>query len=314
MKQDTLRKPADRIGAQWPWWFILCWLAPALVSLVGCTASWRAPVETRGTPSTPPRPAPTLVDSEWYRVQRGDTLFGIAWQSGVDYRLIAAWNRMPPPYRIYPGQRLRLKPPPPVRRRQLSPPVAQRLPRSLPATRPSTPPVASQAATAPPAQPAAKPAPAARRDAEPAPQLAPEPPARPSPRPPSSSVGDDRLQWGWPAQGPILSHYDARDPARKGVKIGGRDGNAIQAAESGRVVYSGSRLIGYGRLIIVKHNDKYLSAYGHNKKILVQEGDQVTKGQKIAEMGQASNGDPVLHFEIRRDGEPVDPLRLLPRR
>ena len=86
------------------------------------------------------------------------------------------------------------------------------------------------------------------------------------------------------------------------------------AAAPGRVVYAGSGLIGYGRLIIVKHNDKYLSAYGHNRKILVREGDRVTKGQKIAEMGTANNGDPLLHFEIRRDGKPVDPLRLLPRR
>ena len=101
---------------------------------------------------------------------------------------------------------------------------------------------------------------------------------------------------------------------RSGVKIAGAQGQGIRSAESGKVVYSGSGLIGYGRLIIVKHNDKYLSAYGHNRKILVAEGDQVTKGQKIAEMGAANDGKPLLHFEIRRDGKPVDPLRLLPRR
>lgn len=100
---------------------------------------------------------------------------------------------------------------------------------------------------------------------------------------------------------------------RKGIKIAGRSGDEIRSAEAGKVVYSGSGLIGYGRLIIVKHNDNYLSAYGHNRAILVKEGDQVTKGQKIAEMGTANNGDPLLHFEIRRDGRPVDPLRLLPR-
>ncbi len=101
---------------------------------------------------------------------------------------------------------------------------------------------------------------------------------------------------------------------RKGIKISGRSGSKISAAESGKVVYSGSGLIGYGRLIIIKHNDKYLSAYGHNRKILVKEGDRVSKGQTIAEMGKANSGDPLLHFEIRRDGKPVDPLRLLPRR
>ena len=100
----------------------------------------------------------------------------------------------------------------------------------------------------------------------------------------------------------------------KGIKIAGRSGESVVATESGKVVYSGSGLIGYGRLIIIKHNDNYLSAYGHNRKILVKEGDQVTKGNKIAEMGTANSGDPMLHFEIRRNGKPVDPLRLLPRR
>ncbi len=101
---------------------------------------------------------------------------------------------------------------------------------------------------------------------------------------------------------------------RNGIKIAGRNGLPIKAAEAGKVVYSGSGLIGYGQLIIVKHNDNYLSAYGHNRSILVKEGDQVTKGQNIAEMGTANNGNPLLHFEIRRDGKPVDPLGLLPRR
>ena len=101
---------------------------------------------------------------------------------------------------------------------------------------------------------------------------------------------------------------------RKGIKIGGRIGDTIHAAEGGKVVYSGSGLIGYGRLIIIKHNENYLSAYGHNSRLLVKEGDRVTKGQKVAVMGTANTGDPLLHFEIRRDGNPVDPLRLLPRR
>jgi lipoprotein NlpD len=112
----------------------------------------------------------------------------------------------------------------------------------------------------------------------------------------------------------LISGFKAGDPLRKGIKIGGRSGDTIQAAEGGKVVYSGSGLIGYGQLIIVKHNENYLSAYGHNSRLLVKEGDQVTKGQKIAVMGTANTGDPLLHFEIRRDGKPVDPLRLLPRR
>jgi lipoprotein NlpD len=111
-----------------------------------------------------------------------------------------------------------------------------------------------------------------------------------------------------------VSTFAPSDPLRKGIRIGGREGSEVVAAEGGRVVYSGSGLIGYGRLIIVKHNDNYLSAYGHNQALLVGEGDQVTKGQKIAAMGLASDGQPMLHFEIRRDGKPVNPLRLLPRR
>ena len=254
--------------------------------LAGCTASWRAPVESRSaSPATQPqrtvvkpavRSTPRrIVGSSEYRVRRGDTLYGIAWQTGVDYRDIARWNGIRAPYRIYAGQTLRLKPPAPPRHTE--PP-----PRTTQATRPVT-------RSAPPkTQPKATP-----------------PPAAAAPR---------TLAWRWPAEGRVSSRFKASDPLRKGIKISGRSGSKVAAAETGKVVYSGSGLIGYGRLIIIKHNDKYLSAYGHNRKILVKEGDQVTKGQTIAEMGNANNGDPLLHFEIRRDGKPVDPLRLLPRR
>lgn len=243
-------------------------MALVVLYLGGCTASWRAPVESRGgshrsTASKPPRTAP--IPGE-YRVQRGDTLYGIAWQHGIDYRLVAAWNGVRPPYHIFPGQTLRLQP---------------------------------HAATRTPPQPTtAKPRPRPRPAVEPTPQ-----PAQPT-----------RLAWIWPAEGQVVSGFKAGDPLRNGIKISGRNGNIIRAAEGGKVVYSGSGLIGYGRLIIVKHNDNYLSAYGHNREILVKEGDQVTKGQKIAEMGAANDGKPQLHFEVRRDGKPVDPLRVLPRR
>jgi lipoprotein NlpD len=111
-----------------------------------------------------------------------------------------------------------------------------------------------------------------------------------------------------------VSTFKAGEPLRNGIRVAGRVGDKIRAAERGRVVYAGSGLIGYGRLIIVKHNDNYLSAYGHNRDILVREGDQVAKGQDIATMGAANDGSPQLHFEIRRDGKPVDPLGKLPRR
>lgn len=250
----------------------VCLLVLSGALLVGCTASWRAPVESRGTrtvtrPLPPSRSLPPPVSSAGeYRVQRGDTLYAIAWQNAVDYRVIAAWNGIRPPYHIYPGQTLRLTPP------------------SIPRTPPATPPTVKSK-----------------------PRAAPPKPASPPPSAPQ------RLAWRWPARGRVVSSFKADDPLRKGIKIAGRSGDEIRSAEAGKVVYSGSGLIGYGRLIIVKHNDNYLSAYGHNRAILVKEGDQVTKGQKIAEMGTANNGDPLLHFEIRRDGRPVDPLRLLPR-
>lgn len=234
--------------------------------LAGCSANWRAPVETRGQSSASTKPVPRVVSSATeYRVQRGDTLHGIAWQHGTDYRSIARWNGLRPPYRIYPGQTLRLVAPAQVR-------------------------------TPPPPTP-----PKARNRVE----------TKPAPAKPEVQRG---LSWTWPANGEVVSTFKSGEPLRSGIRIAGRDGDRIVAAEAGRVVYSGSGLIGYGRLIIVKHNDNYLSAYGHNRKILVEEGDQVTKGQKIAEMGSATNGDPLLHFEIRRDGKPVDPLPRLPRR
>ena len=123
-----------------------------------------------------------------------------------------------------------------------------------------------------------------------------------------------KLAWHWPVEGKVLSGYKAGDRLRKGIKLAGRLGQGITAAESGRVVYSGNGLIGYGRLIIIKHNDQYLSAYGYNRKLLVREGQKVTKGSKIAELGKANDGRTLLHFEIRRNGKPVNPLTLLPRR
>jgi len=263
----------------------------ATILLAACTASWQAPVESRVRDPVKTRPARPSIQSPIYRVQRGDTLHGIAWQRGVDYRLIAAWNGIRPPYRIYAGQTLRLTPPPVARVPPASSPRKSAQPPSVaPARKQQTP----KTATRLPPRPQAK--------------------AVSKPEPKSSPAPLRRLAWQWPAQGRLISGFKAGDPLRKGIKIGGRSGDTIQAAEGGKVVYSGSGLIGYGRLIIVKHNENYLSAYGHNSRLLVKEGDQVTKGQKIAVMGTGNTGDPLLHFEIRRDGKPVDPLRLLPRR
>ena len=138
---------------------------------------------------------------------------------------------------------------------------------------------------------------------------------KPKPRKPVEldkvSVGNPR--WLWPSKGRVISTFNARDPQRKGLKISGKEGSDVVATEAGRVVYSGSGLVGYGRLIIIKHNENYLSAYGHNKALLVEQGQAITKGQAIAQMGRINDAQAGLHFEIRRNGKPVDPMKLLPR-
>ena len=130
-------------------------------------------------------------------------------------------------------------------------------------------------------------------------------------QPDKVSVGNPR--WLWPSKGRVISTFNARDPQRKGLKISGKEGSDVVATEAGRVVYSGSGLVGYGRLIIIKHNENYLSAYGHNKALLVEQGQAITKGQTIAQMGRINDAQAGLHFEIRRNGKPVDPMKLLPR-
>jgi len=219
-----------------------------------------------------------------YRVRRGDTLYSIAWRANRDFRSLARWNGIRPPYVIYPGQLIRLHPPV-VRHSKASPQVARARhgassnSRSRMTARPTRSTTAGADTTARPARQVSA-----------------------------------RLRWRWPAKGRLVATWKAGDPLRKGIKIAGREGQPVLAAEGGKVVYSGSGLIGYGRLIIIKHSDNYLSAYGHNRKLLVRQDQRVTKGQKIAEMGRANDGRPLLHFEIRRDGKPVDPLKLLPHR
>ena len=146
---------------------------------------------------------------------------------------------------------------------------------------------------------------------------------RSSSPPPAKSAGSRPLPpipsqppppWIWPAAGKVAVEYGKRPGTGTGILIGGSNGQAVKAAAGGSVVYSGSGLIGYGELIIVKHNDTYLSAYGHNASLLVKEGQAVKKGQKIATMGEGPGGKPRLHFEIRRNGKPVNPRQYLPAR
>lgn len=261
---------------------------------------------------TAPAPRPAVVEqstalrqaeSPYRTVVRGDTLYSIAWEAGQDYRQIATWNDIRPPYTIFPGQQLRVLPPAPA----ASPAASAPRPASGTASRSAPPKTAVGTSTPkPPAKaPAAAPRPGGAAPA------APRPGAAASTRPPAPAVGSGG-DWAWPADGQIIARYGQGDS--KGLDIAGPAGAPIRAAASGRVVYQGSGLRGYGQLIIVKHNDDFLSAYAHNDRVYVKEGDVVKRGQKIADMGSSGTDRVKLHFEIRHRGVPVDPLRYLPRR
>ncbi|MCG8324237.1 MAG: peptidoglycan DD-metalloendopeptidase family protein [Thiotrichales bacterium] len=232
------------------------------------------------------------VNRGFHVVKKGDTLYSIAWNYALDFRDVAGWNRVQAPYLIYPGQVLRLKPAP-----EASPAVAQPGPvmdESATAAKPGVPgPVKSKTTE--------KPVTAVRKKTAGAKKT----------QTIKKSVQTRNVSWRWPVRGKIIK--SSTPTSKKGVDIAGRLGQDIKAAAQGDVVYSGSGLLGYGRLIIIKHNETYLSAYAYNSELLVKEGDSVTSGQIIARMGTANTGQAQLHFEIRKNGKSVNPLKLLPR-
>lgn len=373
------------------WRVLACALAVALVA--GCASQRRAPVEDRTAAPRPPpppaaapaAPAPAADAVPTYVVKRGDTLFQIALDAGLDYRELAAWNNIENVNLIRVGQVLRLAAPgesAPVAQPggvvtaplRSAPPVVESRPGAAVATAPaaSAPPAAAAApsrnsdsykaqpkafkepyseqalrdAARPPPAPvapaeavvtaAATPAPAAAgagsasvppaaagtsaasgagaapaTGAPGASAAKPDSPA--SGRPPALEGADDdeKLDWVWPARGKIVGTF-SETANLKGIDIAGSAGAPVLASAAGTVVYAGTGLRGYGKLIIVKHNKTYLSAYAHNREILVKEGEKVTKGQKIAEMGNTDASEVKLHFEIRRMGKPMDPARYLP--
>ena len=240
--------------------------------LSGCSTSGVAPVENYSSASKSERL------KRYHIVQKGETLYSIAWRAKLDYHKLAAWNRIDgPEYRILPGQHLRLKPP-------------KKRPKVTKKPRKSRTPVKAKPRTESVVKRQNKPAATVR-------------PAR------------LKLRWGWPTIGSVVRKFSKADHRRQGIRIAGQKGQRITAAESGKVVYSGTGLIGYGNLIIIKHNKTYLSAYAHNRRILVKEGMKVVKGAVIAEMGAAPDSKkPALHFEIRKNGQPVNPLAFLPKR
>ena len=283
-----------------------CVLVALAAVLSGCGSKSlnRAPVEDRGVavvkPAAPaavaevkpatPKPA-VVVDNAskvgYYTVKPGDTLIRIGLDNGQSHRDLVRWNNIENPNKIEVGQVLRVTPPLPAEAAATSRPV-------------TTSTVAAAPIGALPGAPVkAASAPASVTPAASAPAV-------------TAGGGDDDLSWMWPSSGAVLAGFD--DVKNKGVDLGGGAGDPVVAAADGRVVYAGAGLRGYGNLIILKHNATYLTAYAHNQALLVKEDQAVKKGQKIAEMGNSDADRVKLHFEVRRQGKPVDPAKYLPTR
>ena len=284
--------------------------------LSGCgTTQQRAPVEDRGTASRPAAaalPAPVQVAVPelvkplpgaenaglpgYYSVKPGDTLIRIGLENGQHWKDLVKWNSLDNPNVIEVGQVLRVVPP------GADPNVASA--RAITTARVDTrtldtkvtPPAASSSAAL-----------VAAAAASPAASAVPAPVPLPAPK-----EGDDDVNWAWPTSDAVVVPFD--DVKVKGLVFGGKAGDSVLAAADGRVVYAGSGLRGYGNLIILKHNNTYLTAYAHNQTLLVKEDQTVRRNQKIAEMGSTDADGVRLHFEIRKQGKPIDPAKLLPPR
>lgn len=272
--------------------------------LAACGRSVVVQPNGRAAPARAAVVTPRTATTGSYRVVRGDTLYSIAFRHGLDFRDLAAWNGIAAPYTIWPGQELRLAAGSRTTGRQQ--PVAS-APKAVHHPAPVFKPVAPLASHAVPAVAGTAPVPAPAT-ATPAP---PETPASPAPRGATHSAGG--VTWRWPADGALIKKFQSGD-AIPGIELAGKAGDPVRAAADGVVVYSGNGLVGYGELVIIKHNDDFLSAYGHNRKRLVKEGQRVSAGQLIAEMGSTGAPRDELQFQIRRDGNPVDPLDYLPAR
>lgn len=296
----------------------VCLLTIGLVpAFSACGTGATATVQDRSAPLRQP-------ESTFREVRAGDTLYSIAWESGRDYREIAEWNELDPPYVIRPGQRIRLYPPSGRARRPALPAdatyrvvargdtlygIAQAAGvrvQDLAAWNSLAPPYlivpGQRLRLSAPADTANKQAASADKQGR---------SATKAPAPEDFSTGP--LRWRWPTEGKIIARFAPND-GTKGIDIAGSSGQNIRAAAGGKVVYQGSGLRGYGQLIIIKHNADFLSAYAHCAAIYVQEGSVIQAGQKIAAMGSSGTDRVKLHFEVRRRGVPVDPLEHLPKK
>lgn len=275
-------------------------LAFIACNLLACTTHYQAPVQEIGASSTntprvstsptrvaqsfPVERSPTTVRSSTVRasttngthqVSRGETLYSIAFRYDLEYSVLAKINSIAPPYLIYPGQVLAL---------DISKTPSQTIDRKP-----------QRASVSPPVKPVIISNTAITK---------------------SRGTGSNNALsiWAWPARGKVIGKYSSVGVENKGINIAGQEGDEVFAAGAGEVVYAGSALLRYGNLLIIKHNEQFLSAYAHNSKLLVAEGDIVSRGQIIAALGSSGIDQEMLHFEIRQNGTPVDPMRFLPSR
>ena len=248
------------------------------ILLVVCFLSISGCINSRDFTSTEAKFYHGGPSSSFYTVEKGDTLFSIAWTYGWDYRELASANSIAPPYIIYAGQEI-----------DISNPRVRRT-----ASKPNT---SSRTSTR-----TIKKEPASARRV-----------VKDTVDPPQVPLRTTKV-WQWPTNGHVIGRFSTKNPQNKGIDIAGEKGDSIKAVAAGMVVYAGKGLRGYGNLVIIKHDTQYLSAYAHASRILVQEKEQINAGQVIAEVGSTGTDKVMLHFEIRRNGRPVNPLLYLPKR
>lgn len=280
----------------------------AFFVLVSCSSSRpRAPISDRT------QPPPIRIVS--HTVVPGDTLYSIAWRYGMNYKQLAINNRIDSNFSIFPGQIIHLDDTPRV--------IARAVPRSTvvvparPAPRISPPSVRQPKSQSIQHKSDKRSLVTTKSLNKPAKVIRSEKKSKVVSKPVTLPMTKGQIRWRWPTSGRVLTNFYAKQTLKEGIDIAGKKGDSVIAAASGEVVYAGSGLRGYGKLVIIKHSDVYLSAYAHNNRLRVKEGETVKAGQHIADVGSTgtgTNGKPKLHFQIRRNGKPVDPLPLLPKR
>lgn len=274
------------------WCLLLFFLASLLA---GCSTTY-APVEQRSSGSYDVKKKYRGKTPTYHKVKKGETLYAIAWKYGQDYKSLAYRNRIKSPYRIYAGDKLRLRSASAVKnnkknvkKSKVSGKKGRKYYSKAKVKNKQT--RASKKRTTSGKTSSKRAVKKNKKNA--------------------TFKGNKRLSWNWPVKGKIIQRYSPGS-GKKGIDISAAKGALIKSAEAGKVVYSGQGLVGYGRLIIIKHNDTYLSAYAHNQSLLVNEGQVVKKGQSIARLGRSGTNRYKLHFEIRKNGKPVNPMSFLP--